>query len=341
MNYYPKFHTTSYYKIPIIILFLAAAAIILPSEDQNPENTPAEESSQPARPNDTGRSGGSSLLEKKRPEDKIFVGQWARYQIRRYKKDAADDTINALSEADIKISIIGKETVIENEYLWAEFVINEGRAEQRIVRLMADREGKPAPERLVLKYGKLPAVEIHLRIWEVKTRITREMLFDEMTSELNIIPFTRILTPEVFDESSVTYETLPIKIGPKETSLGCTRVLLKQEGAQPARPDGRSGGEPALLAPSATTGYIWYSDKVPLAGLVKLLVTEDRYRTMILLTDYGRGGARSLIRETPAKLDFREKAAAHPVREGNTAADDPYGNNSLITTTGLTASKHR
>lgn len=274
----------NYHKTLPILFFIFLAVLFLVGEEKKTGDAPQ-------------LPPESALLEKKPEKDKIIVGQWVKYQVKRYSKGSAGDAVNALSETDIKISIIGKETVIENEYFWVEFAINEGKEEQRIVKLMVDQDGNPAPERLVVKYGKLPAVEIHLRIWEVKTRITREMLFDEMTSELNIIPFNRMLAPETFDESAVSYETLPIKIGGREGTLNCTRVLLKQEAAK----------EPGIFAPVATTGYIWYSDKVPLAGLVKLMVVEDRYRTMILVSDYGRTGARSLIKETPVKLDFREK----------------------------------
>lgn len=276
----------NYYRILFILVFIPLAVLALLGE-------PLQDKAKETNPNSTN----STATEKKTQKNKIDVGQWVKYQVKRYRKGTAEDTVNALSETDIKISIMGKETVIENEYLWVEFDINEGKEEQRVVKLMINKNGIPQAERMVLKYGKLPAVEIHLRIWEVKTRITREMLFDEMTSELNIIPFTRMLTPETFDESSLSYETLPIKIGGKESTLNCTRVLLKQ--GEPDKTD--------IFAPPATTGYIWYSDKVPLAGLVKLMLLEDKYRTMILISDYGGAGAPSLIKETPSKLDFREK----------------------------------
>jgi len=274
----------NYYKILFIFISITLLALIgEPLKGQ--EKTP--------RPNNTD----SPTVKKRSPKSKIDVGQWVKYRIKRYRKDASEETINALSEAEITISIVAKETVIENEYLWVEFDINNGKEEQRIVKIMVDKNGTPQAERLVLKYGKLPAVEIHLRIWEVKTRITKEMLFDEMTSELNIIPFTRMLMPETLDENLISYETLPIKIGGKESTLNCARVLLKQ--GEPGKTD--------TFAPSAFTGHIWYSDKIPLAGLVKLMITEDKYRTMILISDYGHTNASSLIKEVPTKLDFREK----------------------------------
>ncbi|MBI5778558.1 MAG: hypothetical protein HZA49_03770 [Planctomycetes bacterium] len=279
----------SFYRILFVLVFLPLAILALVGE-------PLKDSEKP-RANKADTTPGSGISENNAKHSKLALGQWVKYQVKRYRKGVTEDTVNTLSETDIKISIIAKETVIENEYLWVEFAINEGKEEQRIVKLMVDKDGNPQAERLILKYGKLPAVELHLRIWEVKTRITREMLFDEMTSELNIIPFTRMLVPEIFDQSSVTYETLPIKIGGKESTLNCTRVLLKQEAAK----------EPGIFSSPATTGYVWYSDKVPLAGLVKLMVVEDKYRTMILISDYGHANARSLIKETPTKLDFREK----------------------------------
>ncbi|MEK7309573.1 MAG: hypothetical protein AAB038_02000 [Planctomycetota bacterium] len=316
----------SYYKTLFILVFIPLAVLVLigdplplrdflRSQDKEKEASPPPLAGLPPLvppkrdAGDTLRDGNNTdataaekktlkaVAESREGKDKIVVGQWVKYRVKRYRKGAAEDTVNALSETDIKISIVAKETVIENEYLWVEFDINENKEEQRIVKLMIDKDGIPQAERLVLKYGKLPAVEIHLKIWEVKTRITREMLFDEMTSELNIIPFTRMLAPETFDESSVSYETLPIKIGNKENALNCTRVLLKQD----------ESDKMDIFAPSAATGYIWYSDKVPLAGLVKLMFAEDKYRTMILISDYGHTNAQSLITETPSKLDFREK----------------------------------
>jgi len=298
----------SYYKILFFLLLIPLAVLALIGE-------PAQDKKKETRPNSTD----STATEKKALKDKIVVGQWAKYQVKRYRKGATEDTVNALSEADIKISIVDAETVIENEYFWVEFDINEGKEEQRVVKLMINKDGIPQAERLVLKYRKLPAVEIHLRIWEVKTRITREMLFEEMTSELNIIPFTRMLAPETFNESSVSYETLPIKIGGKENTLNCARVLLKQ--GEPDKTD--------IFAQSAATGSIWYSDKVPLAGLVKLMLVEDKYRTMILISDYGNTVTPSLITETPTKLDFREKenerrSDSEPQTDANSTNPDGF-----------------
>jgi hypothetical protein len=266
----------NYYRTILAVIFISLAVVVLTGEEKKPVSAPVEL--------------GSGLAERPAKKDKITVGQWVKYQVKRYRKDQPDNAPAALAEADIKISVVDKEVVIENEYLWVESVFNEGRADQRIVKLMVDKNGNPQAERLVLKYGKLPAIEIHLRIWEVKTRITREMLFDEMTSELNVIPFTRMLVPEAFDESSISYETLPVKFpSRKELSLNCVRVLLKQPES------------------SKTDGYVWYSDKVPLAGLVKFMLIEDKYRAMILIQDYNHAGAQSLIKEAPIKLDFREK----------------------------------
>jgi hypothetical protein len=188
----------------------------------------------------------------------------------------------------MQISIVGKKMLFDTEYLWTEFLLNQGKEEQRIVKLLISPQGEPQLERLILKYGKLPAVEIHLHLWEVKTRITKEVLFEEMTSGIHIIPFTRLLTPEIYQDSTTTYENLPVKFpGRKETTLQTLKILLKQ-------PESK---EPY--------GYIWYSDSIPLAGLVKLMLIEDKYHTMIFLSDYG-SDAKSSISETPKKLDFRE-----------------------------------
>jgi hypothetical protein len=250
--------------------------MVLMGEDKKPEV------------NFTG--SGQQQLEKHVKKDRISVGQWVKYQVKRYRKEQMNSTPVALAEAVIKISVVSREVVLQNEYFWVELAINEGRSNQRIVKMLMDKSSNPQAERLVLKYEKLPAVEVPLRVWEVKSRITREMLLDEMTANLYIIPFVRILFPEAFDESSVSYESLPVTFPSKEFfSLSCIRVALKQPGA------------------SAPDGFVWYSDKLPMAGLVQFMFDDGKFRTVILAQDYDYTGARSLITEVPVKLDFREQ----------------------------------
>lgn len=222
-------------------------------------------------------------------KDRIEVGQWVSYQVKRYRMSRPDNAPVKLPEANIKVGVVGREIIMDNEYLWVELNVNEGRENQRILKFMIDTKGNPQAEKLILKYGSLPAVEINLRIWDIKTRITREMLFDEMISELNVIPFARMLIPESFDQSLISYETLPVKFPSRqEISLNCVKVSLKHSDS--TMPD----------------GYAWYSDKTPLAGLVQFMLTEAGFRTTILMQDYNHSGAQSLIRESPIKLDFRE-----------------------------------
>ncbi|MBI4712194.1 MAG: hypothetical protein HY762_02645 [Planctomycetes bacterium] len=195
----------------------------------------------------------------------LAIGQWVKYQVKRYQKDDPADSPSALAEAEIKVAIVSRETMRnDEEYFWVEFVINDGKEQERVIKFMIDLDGNPVAEKLILKYGRLQPVEIHLRIWETKTRITREMLFED-----------------------ISQEKIPIRFPDKEeTTLDCTKVLVKA---------------PYLKV----AGYMWYSDKVPLAGLVKFAFIEDKDRTMILLTDYGLTGGQTVIKEQVKKLDFK------------------------------------
>jgi len=214
------------------------------------------------------------------------TGQWVKYEIKRYAKESDETNPRDLSLADLKISIIDKETIENEEYFWVEFLINEGKCEQRVVKFMIDREGNPYPYKLILKYGGLQAVEIDLTRWEVRTRLSREMLFNEMTRGLWVIPFTRVI-PE---GRKLQKENIYIQIEGKEIALECLKVFIEQ----PRDPEGLRGG------------YIWYSDQIPLGGLAKFFLAEERYRTIFLLTGYGTSGGKSVITESPRKLDFKE-----------------------------------
>lgn len=234
--------------------------------------------------------------EKPAPESKktteFSVGQWVKYQIKRYAKETelpedSKGEITVLSESDLKISVVKKESVPHlgtEEFVWVEFLINEDKEQERIIKFMIDQDGIPQPERLILKYGNLEAVEINLRWWEIKTRVRRSTLFEEMTERLNIIPFTRLIDPE----EKVATEKIVLNLNGKETSLECIKVFFD-------------------IPDSNTTGYVWYSDQIPLAGLVKFFLMEEKYRTLILLSEYSDSGGRSVITELPKQLNFREK----------------------------------
>jgi len=219
------------------------------------------------------------------------VGQWVKYQIKRYARETDLDTnkpegIKALSESNLKLSVIKKEIIPhfgKEEFVWVEFLINENKEQERIIKFMIDKAGIPQPEVLILKYGNLEAVEINLRWWELKTRIRRSTLFEEMTGKLNIIPFTRLIDPE----EETTTEKIALTLNGKETTLECIKVFFD-------------------IPDSDNFGYVWYSNQIPLAGLVKFFLVEDEYRTMILLSEYSDSGGRSVITKPTKKLNFRE-----------------------------------
>lgn len=211
------------------------------------------------------------------------VGQWVKYQVKRYSRESDEAKPRDLSEAELRISIVDKQTIDDEEYFWVEFMVNEGKEQQRVVKFMIDQAGTPYPAKLILKYGNLEAVEIELRRWAVRTRVAQAVLFDEMTRGLTIIPFTRSTQPE----EKTTEENIIIDLEGRQKELKCIKVSIKKTRAK-------------------IKGYIWYSDEVPLAGLVKFFLTKERFRTLFLLTGYGTSGGTSVITETPKKLNFRE-----------------------------------
>ena len=214
----------------------------------------------------------------------LAIGQWVKYEVKRYQKDKPASDPAAVSEGELKISIVDRVTLYEEELYWVEVLLNEGKEQQRVIKFLINKEGVPQAEKLILKYGNLQAVEINLRLWAVKTRVQRELLLEEMTHNLNVIPFTRVLNPaDKIGEGSIA-----VNLVGKETVLDCTKVSIE---------------EPKYNI----SGSVWYSDKVPLAGLVKFFFIEDKYRTMILLTGYDLLTGRSIIKEKPRLLNFREK----------------------------------
>jgi len=229
------------------------------------------------------------LLLSQRPETPsekpatLRIGQWVKYQIKRYSKESDEAKPHDLSEAELVISLVATEAQGNNRYFWVEFLVNPGKEQQRVVKFMIDQEGNPFPAKLILKYGNLEAVEMDLSRWEVRTRLSREMLFNEMTRGLWVIPFTRTLP----SEEELTEENISLTIDRKEIQLKCLKVSIKQP-------------------QDKVSGYIWYSDQIPLAGLVKFYLVEAEYRTIFTLTGYGTSDAKSVITESPKKLDFKE-----------------------------------
>ncbi|MFA5793919.1 MAG: hypothetical protein WC980_02445 [Candidatus Brocadiia bacterium] len=247
----------------------------------------------------------------------IAVGQWVQYHINRYDIDKSEtnkDNLSSTSEADIKMSITGRQTLYEQELFWVELAVNHGKESQRIVRFLADSKGTPQPEKIIVKHGQLPAVEMNLRIWEIKTRITREKLLAEMLGKLNLIPLTRLeildkpivpdktsneANPKAENKTSVAGEpeisggktiSITITSQPDIKSLACTKLVTNQP-------------EIGLSSESL------YSKIIPLSGLARLEMMQDSTRkktqTIITITDFGLAGAESLINEKTRQLDFK------------------------------------
>ncbi|MFH1227484.1 MAG: hypothetical protein V1701_06230 [Planctomycetota bacterium] len=252
--------------------------------------------------------GYSAIQEPVQPaadKPQITTGQWVQYHINRYdvdKSETARDNLLSTAEADIKISVTGHQTLYDQELLWVELAINYGKESQRIVRFLADAKGTPQPEKVIIKHGRLPAVEINLRIWEVKTRITRGKLLAELLGKFNLIPLTRLEIldsvkpqanpqstggPELSGEKAIS---VTITSQPDIKSLVCTRLVVSQP-------------EIGLSSESL------YSKTIPLAGLARLEMMYDspkkKTQTIITITDFGTTGAESQINEKPKQLDFK------------------------------------
>ena len=64
---------------------------------------------------------------------------------------------------------------------------------QKVFRFLVDEAGQPLPERLVIKRGKLNAVEMDLSLWSLKTDIPAEELLKEAIGHFWRIPFPYVL----------------------------------------------------------------------------------------------------------------------------------------------------
>lgn len=256
------------------------------------------------------------------PRKELSVGQWVKYSVERYSKITEDAQPHDQSRAEFVISLVNKESIDEHEYFWVEFLINEGKDQQRVVKFLVDETGKPFPHKLILKYGSLQAVEIELRRWAVRTRLPTETLFDEMTQGLNIIPFTRTIHPW----EKVTKEKALVTLKGKETEFDCLKISYSVPALPIYRDDGGEESESfdtELKTPNVcqTSGSIWYSDKIPLAGLVKFFLIEGEFRTLFRLTDYG-SASHPPLRSNPS-----------PFRSGfEIAKDGPHGQGRTETT---------
>lgn len=217
-----------------------------------------------------------------KPKYSFSVGQWTSYRIRRSAKDSPETYPRNLSEATMKISIVDKQSLKDKVYYWVEYLINEGTEQQRVVKFMVDDEGNFQPVKLIMKHGKLEPVEIELRRWETRTRLTADILFHEMTSKFNIIPFTK-----QSNSGKTEDDLIQINTGGKETNLKCQKVVM-----------GESDG--------GLHGTAWYAPLIPLAGLVKAFFVEGDYLISITLIDYGTNGGKSVITEEPKRLDLQE-----------------------------------
>jgi hypothetical protein len=210
------------------------------------------------------------------------IGESVTYRLRRYVKYESEDRPKYLSEGIVKISITGKALWKDNEFYWVEYVINDATDQQRVFKFMVDEKGNPQPFKLIIKFNNMQAVEIELKRWEVRTRLTVESLFYEMTRSIPPIPFTQ---PE--HSGKKEKDKVQINVNGKEDWLKCDKVnLIPDE-------DGYEGA-------------IWYAPQLPFAGLVKALLYEENYRTQIILMSYQTSGAETVITEQTKRLDFQE-----------------------------------
>ncbi len=175
---------------------------------------------------------------------------------------------------------------------------NEGKETQKIISFPVNEQGEPGLEKLIIKHNVLPAVEINLSLWANKTKRTPAQIFDDFTEKLLIIPINQIHQNETKVDSDL----------PAEASAQAGKIALT---VNKQKLDFNSERFNVTSADLKRVEKRWYLKpdepvKIPLAGLLKLLVSEGDYQTQIILTDYDTKGGVSLITEEPVGLDFLE-----------------------------------
>ncbi len=208
----------------------------------------------------------------------LTAGAWVKYQIKRVQEGSAG--FKTIWTSDIKMTVTDQEP---GNKFWLELVVNENEDYQKVFRFLVDEGGQPLPERLVIKRGKLNAVEMDLALWSLKTEIPAEELLKEAIGHFWRIPFPYVLK----QTKAVARDKLNLVIKGQNEIFACQRYISDQ----------------VIVGAGAK---VWLTNEVPLAGVAKMLLVEDGYQTLFRLVGYGTNG-RSIIKERPTQLSFKEK----------------------------------
>jgi len=217
----------------------------------------------------------------------LTTGAWVKYQIKRVQEGSAG--FKTIWTSDIKMTVTGlsrngtgRDQEPGNKF-WLELVINENEDYQKVFRFLVDEAGQPLPEKLVIKRGKLNAVEMDLALWSLKTDIPAEELLKEAIGHFWRIPFPYVLK----QTKAVARDKVNLVIKGQNETFTCQRYISNQ-----------------VLADAGAK--VWLTNQVPLAGVAKMLLIEEGYQTLFRLVGSGTNG-RSIIKERPTQLGFKEK----------------------------------
>jgi hypothetical protein len=212
----------------------------------------------------------------------LAPGAWAKYQVKRVKEETTG--IKTIWTSDIKVTVTGQErSDAGGPKYWLELVVNEGKDYQKVFRFMVNENGEPQPERLVVKRGVLNAVEMDLNLWAMETGISAEEMLKESIGHFWFMPF-----PYLFSEETKSVpEKINLMIKGNRESFSCSRYISKK------------------VMPEVTA-KVWLCHQVPVAGVAKMILLEEGYQTLFSLEDFGAKDGRSIIKERPTALSFKE-----------------------------------
>jgi hypothetical protein len=219
------------------------------------------------------------------PSATLTPGSWLKYQVKRVKEETTG--FKTVWNSELKVTVTGTEKIGSKKnaqtYYWLELVINEGRDYQKLFRFLINEAGQVQPEKLIIKRGVLNAVEMNLNVWSAQTGIPAEQILQETIGQFWFVPFPGQLA----EPPANNPETISFNIKDKTESFKCLKYVTNR-----------------VLVNS--TVKVWYTTQLPIPAMAKMLIIEDGYQTLFNLSDYGLQGGRSVLKEYPAMLNFKE-----------------------------------
>jgi hypothetical protein len=202
------------------------------------------------------------------------VGRWCEYRL----------TSRSGKESEVFVALTGSERLRGKDYFWLEVVVErEGRKAiskallpqlESVSFLESGKDLAQESERLIVKIGEAPAVELPLQELQLLHRALETV---GRGPDLNEV-FGGGDQVDATEAGAVDYETLAGK------KIACEKLVLTQ------------GGE--------DLGYAYVAEEVPVFGIA---FSEHEGGTLELV-DYGDSGAETAITEEPQKLDLLDLA---------------------------------